>query len=254
MFIESMLSRFIYYPDRTLTANPRMLNMAYENVRIAAEDNVTIHGWFVPCANPVAAVLFLHGNAGNISHRLANVQMLVERLRCQVLIVDYRGYGESDGAPSERGIYRDAHAAWRWLCENAAGPHIVFGRSLGGAVALHVAVLGDPRPDGVIVENTFTRLTEIAAQMVPFPTMIGMLPDLYPSIDRIGKVESPLLVIHSEHDELIPLQHGQLLHAAAPEPKMLYIVRGGHHNDAYMIGGEAYRATWRQFLDGVRAD
>ncbi len=189
MLPQSLLNRFIYYPDPILVATPRALELDFSDVWLTAGDGVRIHGWFVPATNPTCSVLFLHGNAGNISHRLDNVRLLVEQLDCQVLIVDYRGYGRSEGVPSEQGLYLDAAAAWRWLRANSTGPYIIFGRSLGGAVALQLATATGAEPDGVIVENTFTRLRDMAADMVLFSVAQGLMPDLYPSIDRIRDLE-----------------------------------------------------------------
>jgi fermentation-respiration switch protein FrsA (DUF1100 family) len=249
--IDALINQFVYFPDRVLVANPHMLALPFQDVWLETADNVRVHGWFMPCDAPVASVLFLHGNAGNISHRLDNLRLLVERARCQVLIIDYRGYGRSDGSPDERGTYLDAAAAWAWLTAHTPGPHVIFGRSLGGAVAVHTAVAAAPRPAGVIVENTFTRLLDIAADMVPFPAMLGLLPDIYPTLTRAPKLTMPLMIIHSDRDELIPVGHAHTLFAAAPEPKELYIVEGGRHNDAYLVGGEGYWLRFNQFLESL---
>ncbi|MEZ4715769.1 MAG: alpha/beta hydrolase [Caldilineaceae bacterium] len=242
--IDALINQFVFYPDRVLVANPHMLALPFQDVWLETADDMRVHGWFLPCEDAVASVLFLHGNAGNISHRLDNLRLLVERARCQVLIIDYRGYGRSDGLPDERGTYVDATAAWTWLTTHTPGPHVIFGRSLGGAVAVQTAVTATPPPDGLIVENTFTRLLDIAADMVPFPAMLGLLPDIYPTLARMPQLTVPVMVIHSEQDELIPVNHAHTLFAAAPEPKELYVVAGGRHNDAYLVGGDDY---WRRF-------
>ena len=142
MLPEQLFNQFIYYPDLDLIANPHMLDLAFQEVQLTTQDQVTIHGWYLPHDHALATLLFLHGNAGNISHRLDNLRLLHEA-GFQILIVDYRGYGQSQGTPSEQGLYLDGVAAWQWMIEETPGPHLIFGRSLGGAVAVRVAVRED---------------------------------------------------------------------------------------------------------------
>ena len=249
MFVpEAFLNQFIYYPDRNVSVNPHVAGLSFQNVWLTTRDQVRLHGWWLPRDDAAATLLFLHGNAGNIMHRLQNLVLLVEEIGLQVLIIDYRGYGKSDGVPNEAGLYQDAAAAWHWLITETAGPHLIFGRSLGGAVAVWLATEGGATPAGLVLENTFTRGQDLAAQVLPFPAMASLLPDFYPTVHRIEQLGAPLLLIHSEQDELIARSHGDALYAAAPDPKELYIVAGGHHNDAFMVGGQEYIARWRAFV------
>ena len=249
MLPEQLINQFIFYPEPQITVNPHVLDMAFDDVWLTTSDDVNIHGWWLPCEEPQASILFLHGNAGNITHRLDNLRMLHEA-GFQVLIIDYRGFGRSEGTPGERGTYLDAEAAWQWLVETSSGPNLIFGRSLGGAVGIWLAATTTHKPDGLIVENTFTSGRDLAAQVLPIPGMGVVVPNFYPSIERIDKISAPLLLIHSLDDELIPLAHGEQLFAAAPEPKECYYVPGAHHNDAYAIGGEAYVERLRGFVKG----
>lgn len=247
MIPEQLINQFIFYPERELYANPHMLDLDYQDIWLQTDDELVIHGWFLPCKNAVASMLFLHGNAGNISHRLDNLQVLVAA-GFQVLILDYRGFGRSDGFPHEAGTYLDAAAAWRWLIRETDGPHLLFGRSLGGAVALQLASLSDVRPCAVVVENTFTSGKAIAATIMPFPGLDVVLPNFYPSQERIGQIEAPLLLIHSQDDEVIPFAQGEALFESALEPKEFYSISGAHHNDAYVMGGTAYIERLRSFV------
>ena len=236
--IEQILSQFIYYPDPHWFAEPALFRLEAEDVILEPEAGVQLHAWFFPHPQPVASLLFCHGNAGNISHRLPNVRRLVDT-GFQVLLFDYRGYGHSSGQPSETGLYRDAAAAWLYLVERpdtAGAPRIIFGRSLGGAVAVDLASHADA--SGLIVESTFTSIRTLTRLLYHLP-----LPDLpvrYDSLSKIGQLKMPLLAIHGERDELIPYADGRALFEAAPEPKTWYPIPGAGHNDTFVVGGAAY--------------
>ena len=238
MVIEQMISQFIYYPDPYWLAEPEDLGLAAEELALEPEPGVRLHAWFFPHPAPVASLLFCHGNAGNASHRLQNVRLLVDS-GFQVLLFDYRGYGHSSGVPSESGLYRDAAAAWQHLVERldtASVPRIIFGRSLGGAVAVDLAV--DAKAGGLILESTFTSIRTLVRRIYHLPT--PELPVKYDSLSKIGQLRMPLLAIHGEQDTLIPYADGWALFEAAPEPKTWYPIPGAGHNDTYAVGGEAY--------------
>ncbi|MDH3451531.1 MAG: alpha/beta hydrolase [Gammaproteobacteria bacterium] len=243
--------RLLYLPNvptRELAATPDRYGLAYEDVRFETEDGITLHGWFLPVAGATRTVLFFHGNAGNISHRLDSLALFVG-LGLQVLIIDYRGYGESAGKPSEAGTYRDATAAWRYLTatRGIASQHIVlFGRSLGGAVAIELA--SRVAPGALIVESSFTSVPEMAANLYPLLPVRWLARLHYHSLDRITAVPCPVLVLHSEHDEIIPIAHGRRLYEAAPHPKVFFAMRGGH-NDGFFASGEDYVRALGGFLE-----
>lgn len=236
--LEPLINRFIYYPNPDWIMTPEHLGLPAEELNLDAEPGVHLHAWFFPHPNPLATLLFCHGNAGNASHRLENVYYLLET-GFQVLLFDYRGYGHSNGEPSEGGLYHDALTAWRHLTQRsdtAGVPRIIFGRSLGGAVAVDLATRVEA--DGLILESTFTSVRTLARLVFPLP-----LPDLpvkYDSLSKMEKLRMPLLMIHGKEDELIPFSDGQALFAAAPEPKWWYPIAGAGHNDTYITGGEAY--------------
>ena len=248
--LESLVNRFIYYPEPHWWATPADIGLEADEVRLVPEPGVQLHAWFFPRPEPLATLLFCHGNAGNASHRLENVYYLVET-GFQVLLFDYRGFGHSSGQPSEEGLYRDAEAAWAHLVgrgDTEGAPRIIFGRSLGGAVAVDLTTRVDTG-DGLIVESTFTSVRTLARHIFGLP--LSELPVKYDSLSKIGRIAMPLLAIHGERDELIPYADGQTLYQAAPEPKAWYPIPGAGHNDTYVVGGEAYLQRLAAFAASV---
>ena len=245
-------ARLIFYPSRTLGQTPADIKLDYEEVFLQGRDAVEIHGWWLPAENARATLLFLHGNAGNISHRLDSLKIF-HALGLDTLIIDYRGYGKSRGKPSEQGTYLDAMAAWRYLTEDKGiRPQqiIIFGRSLGGAVAVRLAA--DTRAAGLILESTFTSITDVGRQHYPYLPVNYLARIHYPSIDRIDKINSPLLCIHSREDEIIPYRLGRALYDRAAEPKYFLEISGGH-NGGFLESGRRYTAGLDAFIDAVMA-
>ena len=247
--LESLIAHFLYYPDFQWATTPGDYGLAAEDVTLGTADGVRLHGWFFRVVNPVVTLLFCHGNAGNVSHRLDNVRRLVE-CGLQVFIFDYRGYGHSEGSPSERGLYLDAQTAFAYLqARRDVNPaHIVvFGRSLGGAVAIDLATRVPAA--GLIVESSFTSLRAMMRQVLG-----GLpVPDLhqYESLNKIGRVGMPVLIIHGEGDELIPVLQGRQLYALAPQPREWYLISGAGHNDTYLVGGQVYLDRLLAFVTTV---
>ena len=240
-------ARLVYFPTRTIWATPAAVGLDFETVRFEAEDGVTLSGWFIPAEETDDVVLFFHGNAGNISHRLESIE-LFHRLGLNVFIVDYRGYGQSEGSPSEEGTYRDAAAAWRYLVEERQvepGHIILFGRSLGGAVATWLA--SQRQPKSLILESTFTSVPDIGALQFPFLPVRSLARIRYNSFERLPQINVPVLVVHSPQDEVIPYDHGQQLFEAANEPKQFIQLRGGH-NEGFVITGQPYEAGLEDFI------
>lgn len=238
MLTKHIVSRFIYYPDPHWIATPTDLGLEADEVILEPEAGVQLHAWFFPHPTPLASLLFCHGNAGNVSHRLENVHYLVET-GFQVLLFDYRGYGRSSGQPTEAGLYRDAATAWTHLVERpdtASAPCIIFGRSLGGAVAVDLA--SHANACGLIVESTFTSIRTLVRLIYHLP--LPELPVKYDSLSKIRQLKMPLLAIHGVQDELIPYADGRKLFDAAPEPKTWYPIPRAGHNDTYLTGGDAY--------------
>lgn len=248
LLLYLMQNRMVFLanmPGRALTATPADIGLAYEEVRIATADGERLHGWYVP--GGTAVMLFFHGNAGNISHRLDSLAIF-HQLGLTTLIVDYRGYGDSTGSPTERGTYRDAEAAWEYLVkERGVAPEriILFGRSLGAAVAAWLA--SRERPGGVILESCFSSGADMAKRLYPFLPARLITRLRYPVTDYVREIRSPLLVVHSRDDEIVPFKMGRAIHDAAPEPKSFLELRGDH-NAAFLLSREAYLAGLDSFL------
>ena len=237
--LERLIAPLLYFPSAAHEGWPAQFGLAYETVTLTPAGGPALHGWWFPAPRPVASLLFCHGNAGNISHRLDNVARLVG-VGFSVLIFDYRGYGLSQGRPTERGLTEDARAAWQHFLALAQPPRYIFGRLLGGAVALALAeqIAGDDLA-GLILESTFTSLGDMAGQVFPLPGLKRLIRG-YPSLARLKRMQRPLLIIHGQRDELIPFAHGQRLFQAANQPKSFYPIAGAGHNDTYLIGGRDY--------------
>ena len=246
---EAIERRLIYYPERGFVITPDQVGIDYEDLWIDTEDGLRIHGWLTHVDAPVATLLFLHGNAGNISHRLDNLKRLHDA-GIRTLIIDYRGFGRSEGTISEEGLYLDARAAYRTLCERPDVPEgtvAIFGRSLGGAVAIDLAARVEPA--ALIAESTFTSIRAMAAHVMPILPVGPFLTTKFESIEKVGRIACPVLFVHGTRDELVPYTEGLKLFEAAPEPKTFHKVDGGMHNDTYVVGGREYIARVRAFLE-----
>jgi hypothetical protein len=215
-------------PTRKISATPASIGLDYEPIKIMTEDGFSLDGWFIPAQDERATLLFFHGNAGNISHRLASIKLFNE-LRLSTLIFDYRGFGESEGKPSEDGTYRDAEAAWRYLAEHRhVRPDriVLFGRSLGAAIAAHIATRHDA--GALVLESAFTSLPEIAAEIYWFFPARWFTRFKYDTKAALRSISSSVLIIHSSEDGLVPYSHGRALFEAARNPKRFLELRGGH--------------------------
>jgi len=243
--------KLLYMPFRAVEVTPAEIGLAFEDVRIATPDGQTLAGWYIPATNATYTVLFCHGNAGNISHRLDTLA-LFHNLGLNCLIFDYRGYGQSTGTPTEEGTIVDALAGRQWLLENkqiSAENIIFFGRSLGGAVAtLAAARLGDTPPAGLVVESSFTSVPEMGAHLYPWLPVRWFARFWYDAKSAIGTVNCPKVVIHSPDDELVPFAMGKRLYEAARLPKRFFEL-AGTHNEGFVENMPLYRAIWQETLD-----
>jgi len=239
--------RFVYFPTRALDGGtPASIGLAYEEVRLRTSDGVRLHAWFVPGGRERPTLLFLHGNAGNISHRLEKLAILHE-LGGAVLLLDYRGYGLSEGAPDEAGTYRDGDAAYDWLIQRGIQPTslVVYGESLGGGVATDLAARR--AVGGLILESTPTNMPDVARAHYPLLPAALLLSVRYDSLAKIASVDAPLLILHSTEDEIVPFEMAERLFRAARPPKRLVQLRGGH-NDNFLVATDAYTSALRAFL------
>jgi fermentation-respiration switch protein FrsA (DUF1100 family) len=245
--IPFMLSWFVFAPSARLTHTPTILGLFFEDVILTTSDNVRLHGWYVPAENARATLLFFHGNAGNISNRLNSIKIFHD-LGLSVFIFDYRGYGQSEGSPSIEGTALDASAAWRWLTEEKkvpAGKIVVFGRSLGGAIAMEL--MRGEVPGSLILESTFSSLAEIVRLPFLFPLARLVTGDAWNSAEVARALTVPALCIHSLDDEIVPYRTGRRLYDAIASEKTFLEIHGGH-NEGFLDSIDAYVPALDAFL------
>ena len=253
LYVFLMQPKLIYYPSvpgRTLEATPAVIGMDYEELTFSTTDGEQLHAWFIPHPQARATLLFAHGNAGNISHRLDSIQVFHD-LGLNVLIFDYRGYGRSTGKPGENGTYRDADAAWAYLTETRgidSGRIILFGRSLGAAVIADLATRTEPA--GVILESAFLSVPDMAATIYPWLPVRWLASYRYDNGDKVTRITQPLLIIHSRRDEIIPFEQGERLFQRASEPKQFLELRG-RHNDGFYVSRDEYLVAMEAFLESA---
>ncbi|TVP90424.1 MAG: alpha/beta hydrolase [Pseudomonadaceae bacterium] len=244
--------RLLFLPGvgREHIATPDDIGLYWRAVELTTEDDLTLDAWWLPAENPRAAMLFLHGNAGNISHRLDSLEQF-NQLGLSVLILDYRGYGQSEGRPSERGTALDADAGWQWLqAESGHDPErlVIFGRSLGAAVAAELATRTDPA--ALILESAFRSVPDLGQQLYPWLPVRTLARLTYPTVDYVAQQNAPVLVIHSEDDEIIPFAEGQAVYEAASAPKALLVIEGDH-NTGFLRSERVYLPGIDDFLSGA---
>ena len=241
LLVALLQRRMIYFPVAALDGDPRGRGLAFEELAPTTADGVRLHGWWLPREDARGVLLFLHGNAGNVSHRLDSARAFLD-MGLSVALVDYRGYGRSAGSPSEEGLYRDARAAYRHLVEErGVDPRrlVLYGESLGGAVALDLA--RDHAVGAVITEGTPASLVELGAELYPWLPVRLLQRERYESLSKVGQLSAPLLVIHSPQDEIVPFAHARRLLDASPADKLFLETEGGHND-----GGFLRRAVWRE--------
>jgi fermentation-respiration switch protein FrsA (DUF1100 family) len=244
--VRFVLPLFVFMPSARIEYTPSSLGVSYDDVDLTTSDNVRLHGWHIPAPNARATLLFFHGNAGNISHRLSSIKIFLD-LGLSVFIIDYRGYGQSEGKPSIDGTKLDALAAWRWLTESKKippGKVIVFGRSLGGAVAMELTRAANP--GALILESTFSSLSDMA----PFPSFIAPFllgGDFWNSVETASGLTVPTLSIHSPQDEIVPYRQGRRVFEAVAGEKAFLEIQGDH-NSGFLDSFDDYVAGLDRFL------
>jgi len=239
-----------FFPMKKVEFTPEFIRLPFEDVYLNTEDNVRINGWFIPSDNADYTILFLHGNAGNIAQRLEKL-ILFNKIQLNVFIIDYRGYGNSSGSPSERGFYRDAEAAYDYLLkQKKITPEriLLYGESLGSAVCVHLASY--KTVGGLITEAAFTRSRDMAKIVCPYMPS-WLFSDSFNSLSKIDNVTAPTLIIHSKNDEIVPFKMAERLYEAASGPKYFAELAGGH-NVAYMDSREKYIASIVTFVERLR--
>lgn len=244
-------NKMIYFPPRYPEGwtSPSVYGLAVEDVWLTAEDGVRINAWFLANSASPKALLWFHGNAENIGMGLEQMKAL-SHLGTNILAVDYRGYGKSEGLPNEAGVYRDGEAAYRYLVESRHFPPrniFIYGHSLGGAVATEMAFQHEC--GGLIVESSFTSMREMARHVMKVPFMEYVTKSRFDSVTKIAQIRAPVMIIHGREDKLIPFSMGERLYAAAHEPKTFLATQSGH-DDPYILGGKEYWDHWKAFING----
>jgi fermentation-respiration switch protein FrsA (DUF1100 family) len=249
--LRSIENRFIFSPPRYPEgfSPARVHPLGLEEIWIATDDGVRLNAWFLANSSSPMVLLWFHGNATNIGQQLDELETY-SRLGTNILALDYRGYGKSEGSPDEAGVYRDAEAAYRYLVDQrrfTPASIIVYGHSLGGAVAVDLAARHEC--GGLIVESSFTNTGEMARRMFHVPFIEHLPRSRFDSLAKIARVRAPILVIHGTRDQVIPFSMGQRLYEAAPEPKSFLSVEGGEHDSIFTSGGEKYWEHLQAFVN-----
>lgn len=258
MFFEE---NFIFFPSRGFQSVPSDFNLEFSDIFFKDENDIKLHGWFIPAQkSSKSVILYFHGNGGNISDCLENIVQLNKKLQTDVFIIDYPGYGKSLGKPTEKTILSCGKAAINKLktmmdeSGSADKKIIYFGHSLGGAVAVDLA-LSDPC-NGLVMESTFTSMPDVATHLFPTLPLASIMRTRFESIIKIPKITCPLLVIHGENDKTIAISHGQKLFDAATgtTEKTFYPVPGADHNDTFIVGGGEYFVRLGKFIKNIEID
>ena len=252
IYLVSAVYRFftqsydVYHPKKEITATPFDIKLYFEEIVFKSSDGINISGWFIPAGKRKEIVLFLHGNGGNISKRLALIDYFNRQIGLPVFIIDYRGYGKSGGTPTEEGTYLDAAAAWEYLTglrkikpENI----IIYGRSMGGPIAAKLA--GKVKSRLLILDSTFTSMKDIAAEIYPYLPVRKFFKFNYSTIDYLKEVSCPVLIIHSTGDDYIPFSHAVKLYNTANKPKHFLKIEGTHKNN--------YIKSKQVFIEGIKS-
>jgi len=245
-YIKYIESKGIFYPDKIIGLLPSDVNLTYEDVYLNTQDKVKIHGWFITHRQAKYTILFFHGNAGNIGHRLEKLLMFWN-MGVNIFIIDYRSYGKSEGKVSEKGLYLDAKAAYDYLVNNRRilpEQIILYGESLGTAVVIDLAANAGVR--AIILEGAFSKGKDMAKRIYPFLPAI-LFSNSFDSLEKIKRVGVPKLFIHSRDDEIVPLALAYKLYNASPEPKEFAKIEGGH-NTAFLDSKEKYISSIDLFI------
>ena len=250
--VPQLEKRFVFFPSTELLYTPNNAGLEYEDVRIQTSDGLTLHGWFIPGDTemvPNATWLWFHGNGGNNGYRIGELALAHHLTGANLFIFDYRGYGESEGSPPEQGTYLDSRAVIEYLSgrDDVAQDQIVYlGHSLGAAVAVELALTRPPM--AMMLVSPFASVRDMASITLPFPPVAWLVRNHYDSLTRIRQLNVPLLVLHGDQDETVPLSQGRRLYDAANQPKRFQVLEGAAHNDTYEVGSEQYWGAIEEFL------
>ena len=236
----------VYHPKKEIIATPLDIGLDFKDIVFKASDGIGLSGWYIPANRSKKVILLLHGNGGNISTRLTFIDFFYRRLGLSTFIIDYRGYGKSEGKATEKGTYLDAEAAWKYLTGFMKIKNkdiIVFGRSLGGPIAAWLAK--KISPGALVLDSTFTSIKDMAAHVYPLLPVKKIFRFDYPTLEYLKDVRCPVLVIHSSEEDYIPFSHGRKLFEEANEPKHFLEIKGTHRNN--------YLESKEDYLEGINS-
>lgn len=248
VIVSFLQSRLIYFPSRGYEYTPADVGLVYEDLALIADDGVKIAAWYIAGSGARGSLIFCHGNAGNMADRMVDITTL-HHMGFNVLMFDYRGYGSSEGSPTETGTYLDAETAWNYLTvTRGEQPNriTIFGRSLGGAVAVELATRHQPA--ALVVESSFTSIVDVGRLHYPLLPINMLVTYRYESIDKVATILCPKLFIHAKDDTLIPISIGRKLYDAAAHPKRFIETPGGHNSGGYAYSN-SFKRQFEAFID-----
>jgi uncharacterized protein len=246
VYLVANEKRFIFFPARNYDAAPADYALRAEPLEISTADRVRLRGWWIR-GEGKRVVLYFHGNGGNISHRLERARLLVDAMGLDLFLVDYRGYGQSEGSPDEIGLYADGAAIYEAARERGFSPEgiVFFGESLGCAVAIETALTHPGR--AIVLEAPFLSIPAMARTVYPFLPQF-LVRTRFDNSSKVSRLTLPKLISVPERDEVVPPSQGLRLYELAAAPKELYVIRGAAHNNTYIVGGAGYLDVWKRFL------
>jgi pimeloyl-ACP methyl ester carboxylesterase len=249
--IRALLNSLLYFPSRVIVQTPEEAGLDSRELSLETDDGARLHGWWIGArSESLGHLLLCHGNAGNVGDRVLHAALLTAA-GFDVLLFDYRGYGHSSGRPDEEGTYRDARAALACLLEQPgidSARVFYLGESLGGAVAVNLAL--ERPPAGLVLLSTFTGVRELGHLHYPL-LPASLIPDAYPTVRRVPRLRAPLLVLHGDRDDIVPLAQARAVFAAAPEPKLIHVFSGAGHNDLLELAGAEFARVIASWASGL---
>ena len=259
MFWAWAEKRFVFFPESEVNGTPAQVGLRYEDVYLTAPDGLKLHGWFLPAPADVIGPetqtwLWFHGNGGNVSTRVGQLERAHRLLGVHQFIFDYRGYGRSEGKPSEQGTYLDARAALLHLIRrDDVNPDriVYFGHSLGAAVAIELAAVQPPA--GMALIAPFSSIKDMAKLVLPLPMAGWVVRNHYNSVSLIPRVHAPLVILHGELDEIVPHSQGLKLYEAANQPKRFVTLPDAAHNNAHHVAADVMAVALLEFRDELAA-
>ncbi|MBI3589861.1 MAG: alpha/beta hydrolase [Candidatus Melainabacteria bacterium] len=248
--LENIHSSLIFYPTKEFYSSPADEGIIHEEVFIDTEDNEKLHGYFFPAKNKTTkTVIYLHGNAQNVSTWYTAPVEIQKHISVNFLLVDYKGYGKSTGKPTIEGVIKDACAMYKYLIQKGFKSNDIslYGRSIGGAIALELGAR--EKVKSIVVQSSFTSLRDIAKEIYPIVPGSLVRDDFWDSKELIKKINCPVLISHGDKDEIVAVSHSYKLFELANEPKKLIILKGATHNDiSSYLNKEYFEALKELFL------